>query len=215
MNKRPGLIGRKIGMTQLFDEDGLIVPVTVVEAGPCSIIQVKTQASDGYAAIQLGFSDKKDKHTTQGQKGHFNKAGICAKKFVKEIRLETDPDYEAGQTLNVSDVFEGVQKVDVTGISKGVGFGGVMKRYNFKGFIRTHGTHEFFRHGGSIGTRLTPGRVAKGMKMPGQMGNEQVTVQNLTLAKLDADQNLLFIKGGLPGRNGSYVVIRHAVKVHK
>jgi large subunit ribosomal protein L3 len=214
MSKRPGLLGRKIGMTQIFDEEGDVVPVTVVATGPCSVIQVKTQDINGYSALQLGFEPRKEKHTTKGELGHFNKAGLAPKRFVREIRLETDPTQEVGSQLDVSDVFEGVKKVDVTGISKGCGFSGVMKRHNFKGFIRTHGTHEFFRHGGSIGCRLTPGRVFLGKAMPGQMGNRRVTVQNLTIAKIDAEQNLLFIKGGLPGKNGGYLVIRHAVKIH-
>jgi large subunit ribosomal protein L3 len=214
MSKRPGLLGRKIGMTQIFDEEGDVVPVTVVATGPCSVIQVKTQDINGYSALQLGFEERKEKHTTKGELGHFHKAGLAPKRFVREIRLENDPTEEAGSQLTVSDIFEGVKKVDVTGISKGCGFSGVMKRHNFKGFIRTHGTHEFFRHGGSIGCRLTPGRVFLGKAMPGQMGNQRVTVQNLTIAKIDAEQNLLFIKGGLPGKNGGYLVIRHAVKLH-
>ena len=215
MNKSPGLLGRKIGMTQLFDDEGNCIPVTVVEAGPCSVVQVKTADSDGYSAIQLGLDPRKDKHTTKAQKGHFEKAGVSPKRLVREIRLETDPEYTAGQEVTIGDFFQEGATLDVTGNSKGKGFQGVMKRYNFAGFIRTHGTHEFFRHGGSIGTRLTPGRVQKGQKMNGQMGNERVTVQNLTLTKIDADQNLMFIKGGLPGPNGGYLVIRQAVKNSK
>ena len=215
MNKSPGLLARKIGMTQLFDDEGDIVPVTVVEAGPCAIIQLKTTESDGYSAIQLGFAPRKDKHTTRPQKGHFDKAGLTPKRVVKEIRLESDPEYEVGQELTIEEFFTEGAMIDVSGTSKGKGFAGVMKRHNFAGFIRTHGTHEFFRHGGSIGTRLTPGRVQKGQKMDGQMGNERVTVQNLTLAKIDAEKNLMFIKGGLPGPNGGYLVVRQAVKVSK
>ncbi len=212
MNMSPGLLGTKIGMTQIFDADGNVVPVTVVEAGPCTVLQLKTLDTNGYSAVQLGFGEGKEKHATKAEMGHFKTSGSTPKRFVREIRLSEDPSYELGQDLSIADIFEEGAKVDVTGQSKGKGFAGVMKRHNFHGFIRTHGTHEFFRHGGSIGTRLTPGRVAPGKKMPGQMGNERVTVQSLTIAKIDADKNLLFIKGGLPGANGGKLIVRKAVK---
>ena len=212
MNKQPGLLGKKIGMTQLFDDNGKFVPVTVVEAGPCAVLQVKTTATDGYNAIQLGFDDQKAQRVNKPDTGHFAKSGSTPKKFVREIRLDDASSYEAGGSVAVGDLFNAGDKIDVTGTSKGRGFAGVMKRHNFRGFIRTHGTHEFFRHGGSIGTRLTPGHVAKGRKMPGHMGSERVTVQNLTIVKVDGERNLLFVKGGLPGPNGGYVIVRSASK---
>ncbi len=212
MNQSPGLLGRKIGMTQFFDDTGAVVPVTVVEAGPNVVLTVKSDDSDGYAAVQLGFDDQKAHRVNKPESGHFAKSGTSPKKFVREIRLSDAGAYSAGQELGVTDVFSQGDKVDVTGTSKGRGFAGVMKKYNFAGFLRTHGTHEFFRHGGSIGTRLTPGHVALGTKMPGQMGNKRVTIQSLTVARVDAEKNLLYIKGGVPGPNGGYLVVRKAVK---
>ena len=216
MNECPGLLGRKIGMTQLFTDEGKVLPVTVIEAGPCQVIQVMTEENGGYNAIQLGFGERKEKHTNKAQLGHYKKANLQPSKFVQEIRLSAEDvaKYEVGQSVTISDVFEEGEKLDVRGTSKGKGTAGVMKRHNFAGFIRTHGTHEFFRHGGSIGTRLTPGHVAKGTRMGGQMGNERVTVHNLELSKMDAEKNLLFVKGGVPGANGGYVVIRKGLKAN-
>ena len=216
MNECPGLLGRKIGMTQLFTDEGKVLPVTVIEAGPCQVIQVMTEENGGYNAIQLGFGERKEKHTNKAQIGHYKKANLQPSKFVQEIRLSAEDvaKYEVGQNVTIADVFEEGEKLDVRGTSKGKGTAGVMKRHNFAGFIRTHGTHEFFRHGGSIGTRLTPGHVAKGTRMGGQMGNERVTVHNLELSKMDADKNLLFVKGGVPGANGGYVVIRKGIKAN-
>lgn len=214
MNQSPGLLGRKIGMTQYFDDDGTVVAVTIVQAGPNTVLTVKNGETDGYSALQLGFEDQKAHRVNKPETGHFAKSGSTPKKFVREIRLEDSAiaGFTAGQELNSADVFTTGEKVDVTGTSKGTGFTGVMKKYNFAGFIRSHGTHEFFRHGGSIGTRLTPGHVAKGTKMPSQGGNAQVTIQSLTLARVDAEKNLLYIKGGVPGPNGGFVVVRKAVK---
>ena len=212
MSKQPGILGRKIGMTQFFDEDNRVVPCTVIEAGPCAVLQGKTEESDGYHAVQLGFDDQKEQRVTKPMQGHFAKTGVAPKKFIREIRVEDANGYSAGQTITLGDTWKVGDKVDVTGTSKGKGFSGVMKRHNFRGFLRSHGVHEYFRHGGSVGTRLTPGHVAKGTKMPGRMGNEQVTVQNLTIAKIDTERNLLFIKGGIPGANGGYVIVRSAVK---
>ena len=216
MNECPGLLGRKIGMTQLFTDEGKVLPVTVIEAGPCQVIQVMTEENGGYNAIQLGFGERKEKHTNKAQIGHYKKANLQPSKFVQEIRLSAEDvaKYEVGQNVTIADVFEEGEKLDVRGTSKGKGTAGVMKRHNFAGFIRTHGTHEFFRHGGSIGTRLTPGHVAKGTRMGGQMGNERVTVHNLELSKMDADKNLLFVKGGVHGANGGYVVIRKGIKAN-
>ena len=214
-NSQMGLIGRKIGMTQLFQEDGEVTAVTIIEAGPNTILRVKTEdSSDGYNAVQLGFDVKKEKRTTKAMMGHFQKVGSGPLKHVSEIRLTPDAlaSLEPGKQIGASDVFSEGDFCDVTGISKGRGFAGVMKRYNFKGFIRTHGTHEFFRHGGSIGCRLTPGHVFKGKKMPGHMGSKQVTIQTLKVARVDAERNLIFVKGGVPGPKGATVIIRKAVK---
>lgn len=213
MNTNIGLLGRKIGMTQFWAEDGKVVPCTVVEAGPCPVIQVKTaDGTDGYNAIQIGFHTQKAQRLTKAQQGHFAGAGIDPTKVLREFRVKNAADYKVGQTLTISDVFTVGQKVDVVGTSKGKGFSGVMKRYNFRGFIRSHGVHEFFRHGGSIGTRLTPGHVLKGKKMPGHMGAEQVTVQNIEVVKVDAERNLVYLRGGVPGPKGALVTVRKAVK---
>jgi large subunit ribosomal protein L3 len=212
MNFKKGILGRKIGMTQFFDDDGKVVPVTVVQAGPCPILQIKTVDTDGYNAIQVGFHPQKAQRITKAQKGHFDKAGVPVTKVIREFRVEDPTQYEVGQLLTVGEIFKAGDKVDVTGTSKGKGFGGVMKKHNFAGFIRSHGTHEFFRHGGSIGTRLTPGHVAKGRKMPGQEGNKRVTVMSLTVAKVDAEQNLIFIRGGIPGSRNKLVMVRGSNK---
>ncbi len=214
-NEKSGLIGRKVGMTQIFNAAGDVVPVTVLELGPCTVLQVKsTDGADGYNAIQIGFGEQKEHRLTKPQLGHFAKAGDVKPRFVRELRVDAAAAaaVAAGQVISVADVFTEGHKVDVSGTSKGKGFQGVMKKYNFKGFIRSHGTHEYFRHGGSIGTRLTPGHVFKGKRMPGQMGNATVTVQNLKVARIDAERNLLFVAGGVPGANGTLVVVRQAVK---
>ena len=214
-NMQPGLLGKKIGMTQIYDANGSVIPVTVLNLTGNVVVRVKTEESkDGYNAVQIGFEEQKEERTTKPMSGHFKKAGVSPQKHLQEIRLQAGDleKYKAGETCSISDVFTEGQRVDVTGTSKGRGFAGVMKRYNFAGFITSHGTHEFFRHGGSIGTRLTPGHVLKGKKMPGHMGAERVTVQGLTVAKLDNERNLLYIKGGVPGPNGGLLLIRHAVK---
>jgi large subunit ribosomal protein L3 len=214
-NEKMGLLARKIGMTQFFNDDGRVIPCTVLQAGPCTVLQVKSKSgADGYDAIQLGFDSQKPHRVGKAQTGHFAAAGLgeTPPRVVKEIRLADSSSYERGQKLTVADVFEVGTKVDAIGVSKGKGTAGVMKKYNFRGFISSHGTHEFFRHGGSIGTRLTPGHVLKGKKMPSRMGNVQVTVQNLDVARIDAERNLIFVRGGVPGPNGGYVTIRQAVK---
>ncbi len=215
-----GILGTKEGMTQLFDEDlRIVVPVTVIHATPNVILQHLTQAKNGYSAVQVGVGEKKATRTNRPDAGQFNAAAkasgteITPKLSIGEFRLSEDPgaDLAVGKEITVN-VLEGVTLVDVTGTSKGKGTQGVMKKYNFKGFTRTHGTHEYFRHGGSIGTRLTPGHVLKGKKMPGRMGNVQCTTQNLTLYKIDVENNLLFIKGAVPGAKGGTVFVRAAVK---
>ena len=213
-NESMGLLGYKVGMTQLYNSDNAVIPVTVVDVSSNIVLQVKSEdGKDGYNALQVGIGERKEKHTSKPMLGGYNKLEISPKKDVQEIRVSAEDakQYTSGQQLEAS-LFSVGQKVDVTGTSKGRGFTGVMKRYNFKGFIRSHGTHEYFRHGGSIGTRLTPGHVIKGKKMPGHMGAEQVTVQNLTIEKVDTERNLIFIRGGVPGPNKGLLVIRNAVK---
>ena len=214
-NESMGLLGRKVGMTQFFRDDGEVVAVTLIETGPCTVLQVKTDdTSDGYNAVQLGFGTQKEHRVSKPQKGHFAKAGASVQRFVREIRIAKDKvaGLSRGQQLTASDVFTVGAKVDVTGTSKGRGFAGVMKRHNFRGFIRSHGTHEYFRHGGSIGTRLTPGMTLKGKKMPGHMGAARVTVQNLVVERVDVERNLVMVRGGVPGPNGGFVIVRTAVK---
>jgi len=216
MNSEMGLLGRKLGMTQLFNDDGEVIPVTVVQTGPCTVVAVKTDdGKDGYNAIQLAFEAKKANKTNKADGGQFKGANLeAAPRVVREIRLTKKAmgDVETGKVLGAADVFSVGQLVDVTSVSKGKGFQGVMKKYNFAGFERSHGVHEFYRHGGSIGTRLTPGHVFKGKKMPGQMGDAQVTVQNLVVARVDEDRNLVYVRGGVPGAKGTLVTIRNAVK---
>lgn len=214
-NESMGLLGRKVGMTQFFRDDGEAVAVTVIETGPCTVLQVKSEdGADGYNAIQIGFGSQKEHRVNKPETGHFAKAGDGVKRYVKEIRLskEAAAKFNVGDKVSATDVFEAGKPVDVTGTSKGRGFAGVMKRHNFAGFIRSHGTHEFFRHGGSIGTRLTPGFTLKGKKMPGHMGAERVTIQNLVVERIDTDKNLIMVRGGVPGPNGGLVVVRQAVK---
>ena len=214
-NEKPGLLAIKVGMTQIFNDDNKVVPVTVLDLSGNTVVRVKTEDSaDGYNAVQLGLGEQKEERLTKPQAGHFKKAGVSAKRYLREVRVSNADlsKYEAGSELAASDFFSAGQKIDVTGTSKGRGFAGVMKRYNFAGFITSHGTHEFFRHGGSIGTRLTPGHVLKGKKMPGHMGSERVTIQSLTVVEVDAERNLLYVKGGVPGANGGLLLVRDAVK---
>ena len=205
------LIGKKIGMTQIFDEKGKVVPVTVVEAGPCVVSQVKTVETDGYTAIQMGFGDIKPKHVTKPLQGHFKKADVAPKRILKEFRFDDCSAYELGQIIK-ADVFETGDKVDVTGKSKGKGYAGVIKRWNFGRLKETHGSGPVARHGGSMGACSSPSRVWKGKKMAGHLGAEKVTVQNLAVVKIDAEDNLIAIKGAIPGANGGYVVIKDSVK---
>jgi large subunit ribosomal protein L3 len=214
-NMKPGLLGRKVGMTQIFAENGDALPVTVVEIGANVVIQLKTaDGVDGYNGVQLGFEEQKPQRLTKPLIGHFEKAGVAPQKFVREIRLQAADlaKYPMGGNVGATDIFVVDDAVDVTGTSKGRGFAGVMKRYGFAGFMRTHGTHEFFRHGGSIGCRLTPGHVFKGKKMPGHMGAKRTTVQNLNVVRIDAEKGLLYIRGGVPGPNGGYVIVRQTAR---
>ena len=236
MNTNMGILGRKIGMTQIFDDNGKAVPVTAIDAGPCTVLQVKTKdTKDGYNAIQIGYDEKAGRdvpeemlkraqgararydmvhgRTTAPLRGHFFRAGESAPmRFVRELRVSDEDigNFEVGATLN-TDMFEAGDFVDVAGTSKGRGFTGVIKRHGFKLFLKTHGTHEWRRHGGSIGCRQ-PQRTRRGQRMPGQHGNARITVQNLMVASIMDEQNILLVRGAIPGPNGGYVVVRKALK---
>ena len=208
---KKGIIGKKLGMTQIFDEVGNVIPVTLIEAGPCEIAQKKTVENDGYDAVQLAFCDAKEKHLTKAELGHFKKAGISPKRHLKEFRLEDTSAYEVGSTISV-DTFAAGEKVDITGISKGHGYTGVVKRWNFAVLRMTHGTGPVHRTGGSMGMNSDPSRIFKNKKMAGQWGNEQITILNLAVVKVDAEKNIIAVKGAVPGAKGSIVFIRDSVK---
>lgn len=208
---KKGLICKKIGMTQIFDEAGNVIPVTVVEAGPCTVTQIKTVENDGYQAVQVGFGDVKVSRVNKPMKGHFDKADVAPKKTLKEFRLESIDGIEVGNILK-ADTFEVGEIVDVKGTSKGHGTAGAIKRWNFSRLRMTHGTGPNHRHAGSLGACSSPSRVFKGKKMAGHYGHETVTVQNLKIAKVDAENNLIAIKGAIPGPKGGIVVIADAVK---
>lgn len=208
---KKGLIGKKIGMTQIFDEAGNVIPVTVVEAGPCTVTQIKTVENDGYQAVQVGFGDVKVSRVNKPMKGHFDKADVAPKKTLKEFRLDSIDGIEVGNILK-ADTFEVGEIVDVKGTSKGHGTAGAIKRWNFSRLRMTHGTGPNHRHAGSLGACSSPSRVFKGKKMAGHYGHETVTVQNLKIAKVDAENNLIAIKGAIPGPKGGIVVITDAVK---
>lgn len=205
------IIGKKIGMTQVFDEKGNVIPVTVVEAGPCVVSQKKTVENDGYASIQVGFGDLKANKVKKPMKGHFAKADVAPKKTLREFRLEDTGAYNVGDLIK-ADVFAGGDRVDVTGTSKGKGYAGVIKRWNFQRLKESHGSGPVARHGGSNGACSSPSRVFKGLKMAGHMGAKRITVQNLTVVKVDAENNLIALKGAVPGPNGGTVVIHDSVK---
>ena len=205
------IIGRKIGMTQLFDEAGKVIPVTVIEAGPCVVVKKQDMENDGYVSVQLGFSDIPERKLNKPEKGHFAKANVALKKYLKEFKLNDCASLNVGDTLN-ADVFAQGEKVDVTGTSKGKGFAGVIKRWNFGRQKETHGTGPVHRSVGSMGAGSDPSRIMKGKKMAGHMGVEQVTVQNLDVVKVDAEKNLLVVKGAVPGPKGGVVYIKNTVK---
>ena len=207
-----GLIGKKIGMTQFYSPDGNVIPVTVVETGPCVVVQKKQTATDGYNALQVGFGAKKTQRLNKATQGHMAKAGKGAFQVLKEFRLDDVTQYEVGQEIKVNDLFKVGDHIDVSGISKGHGFAGVIKRWSFAGFPGSHGTHEYFRHGGSIGNRSYPGRVRKGKKMAGHWGNEQVSTQNLEVVEIRADEHLMLVRGAVPGAKRGVVIMRPAVK---
>jgi len=203
-------LGRKLGMTQIFTDDGERIPVTVLSLGPCVVVQKKTQATDGYDAVQLGFEEAKPKHTTKGLQGHFAKANVGPQRVLFECKVSP----EEAQALNVGDTvscgtqFDGVKLVDVRGTSKGRGFSGVVKRWNFVTPKQTHGTHEFFRHGGSVAAGSYPGKIFKGKKMAGRYGNERVTQLGLRVEKIDPEQNLMYVRGAVPGHTNAIVRVR-------
>jgi large subunit ribosomal protein L3 len=205
------ILGEKLGMTQIFDENGRAIPVTLVQAGPCTVTQVRTVSRDGYAAVQLGFGEKKVSRTTKPMQGHFKVSGSEPLQHLVEIRTDDAESYELGSKVT-ADVFAAGDKVDVIGISKGKGFAGVMKRHNFRGKPATHGTDRKHRSTGSVGAGTTPGRVFKGMRGPGRMGGDRTTIMSLEVVETDAEKGLLLIKGALPGHNGSVVIVRTAAK---
>ena len=207
---KKGIIGKKLGMTQIFDEKGNVVPVTLIEAGPCVVVQKKTVDNDGYDALQLAFVEAKEKHLTKAEIGHFKKAGVSARKHLKEFRLEDTSAYEVGSVITV-DTFAQGEKVDITGITKGHGYTGAIKRWNLHLLGKTHGIGPIHRQSGSMGV-IDPARIFKNKKMAGQYGNEQVTVLNLTIVKIDSEKNLIAIKGAIPGAKDGIVFIRDSVK---
>lgn len=207
---KKAILTKKVGMTQIFNEDGVLTPVTVLQAGPCVVTQVKTVENDGYSAVQVGFGDIREKLVNKPQKGHFAKAGVDAKRFVKEFRFEDAESYKLGQEIKV-DVFAAGEKIDATAKSKGKGFQGAIKRHGQHRGPMAHGS-KYHRHAGSNGSATTPGRVFKGKRMPGHMGCVKVTVQNLEVVRVDAAQNIILVKGSVPGPKKSLVVIREAVK---
>ena len=209
-----GLIGKKLGMTQVYTDHGELVPVTVIQVGPCTVVQTKTKATDGYAAVQLGFGEKKPQRATKSYRNHCVKAGKGVFDALREFRIEgEDESFALGQEVLAEQLFKAGDVVDVTGVSKGRGFTGVMKRHGFGGFPRSHGTHEYFRHGGAIGNRSYPGRVFKGKRMAGQYGAERVTVQNLKIVGLRPEEHLILVRGAVPGARGGLLLIHPAIKV--
>ena len=207
---KKGIIGKKIGMTQIFDDNGNVIPVTIIEAGPCVVAQKKTVETDGYASVQLGFEDIAEKKLNKAQKGHFKKAGVSMKRHLKEFRLDNAAEMNVGDVIS-ADTFVAGDRVDVTGTTKGHGYSGVVKRWNHHKLRMTHGVGPVHRQPGSMGS-IDPARIFKNHKMPGQYGNEQVTVQNLDVVRVDAEKNLIAVKGAIPGAKGGIVFVRNTVK---
>ena len=210
---KKAILATKVGMTQIFNEDGVLTPVTVLQAGPCVVTQVKTQENDGYSAVQVGFGEKREKLVNKPMKGQFEKAGVSCKRFVREFKLDNAEEYAMGQEIKV-DVFEAGDKIDATAVSKGKGFQGAIKRHGQSRGPMGHGS-KFHRHAGSNGAASDPSKVFKGKKMPGQMGNKKITVQNLEVVKVDAENNPLLVKGAVPGPKKSLVTIKETVKTVK
>lgn len=207
-----GLIGKKLGMTQVFDSKGELIPVTVIQTGPCTVVQAKTVAGDGYAAVQLGFGEKKAQRATKADRNHCLKAGKGVFTVLHEFVPEDASAYTVGQEIDVGSVFKAGDRVDVSGTTKGRGYAGVIKRHGFSGFPGSHGTHEYFRHGGSIGNRSYPGRVFKGKRMAGQYGNERVTTQNLEVVAVRPTDHVVLVRGCVPGARNGFVLIHPATK---
>ncbi len=206
-----GIIGKKVGMTQIFDAEGKVIPVTVIEAGPCTVTQLKSVEKEGYEAVQLGFMDVVERKLTKAEVGHLKKAGDAVKKYLKEFRLEDVSSYNLGDTVK-ADVFAEGERVDVTGISKGKGFAGTIKRWNASRGRMSHGGGPVHRHAGSMGSCSSPSRIFKGKIMPGHLGAEQVTIQNLDVVKVDAELNLIAVRGAVPGPRGGIVFLKNTVK---
>jgi large subunit ribosomal protein L3 len=213
MSLNTGLLGKKLGMTQVFNPNGTLTGVTAVEVGPCVVVQKRTMEKDGYVAIQLGFEDKPERNTNRSELGHFSKSGSTPKRHLREFRVseEVAAQYEVGQALGANLVTPG-EIIDVTGLSRGLGFAGVFKRYGYHGGKATHGVHEVYRHGGSLGQNMTPGRVMKGKRMAGHQGNARTTVQNVEVMRVFAEDNIIFVKGPIPGGRNSMVMFRPPVK---
>ena len=210
---KKAILATKVGMTQIFNEDGVLVPVTVLQAGPCVVTQVKTEENDGYKAVQVGFADKREKLVSKPVKGHFDKAGVSYKRFIREFRFENAEEYSVKDEIK-ADIFAEGDMIDATAISKGKGFQGAIKRYGQHRGPMAHGS-KFHRHQGSNGSATTPGRVFKGKGMPGHMGSKKITVQNLEVVKVDTDNNLILVKGAVPGPKKSLVTIKETVKVER
>jgi len=214
MNSKPGLFGKKLGMTQLYKEDGSVQRVTVVDMSDVALVGKRTKEKDGYTALVFGMKDAKEKHLTKAEAGSFKKKNVGPKRELRELRCSEEfaGKFEIGQPIDLAQIFEAGQLVDTQGTTRGRGFSGVVRRWSFAGFVQTHGTHEYRRHGGSIGTNMTPGRTLPNLKMPGQYGNETVSVLNLRVARVDAAKGLLMIEGGIPGSKNGTILVRHAVK---
>ncbi len=214
MNTSPGVIGKKLGMTQLYTADGTVQRVTVLDMSNVSIVAKRTKETDGYTALIYGVTDAKDKHLTKADIGSFKKRGVPAKRDLQELRCteEFAAKFEVGSAIKLDEIFTVGQKVDAQATTRGRGFTGVVRRWGMAGFVQTHGTHEYRRHGGSIGTNMTPGRTLPNVKMPGQYGNEKVSILNLKVARIDAEKGLLMVEGGIPGSPNRIVLVRTAVK---
>ena len=217
MNTQPGIFGRKLGSTQVFEPDGSVTRVTVIEAGPALVVGKRTLEKDGYTALVLGLEERKEKHTSRPVMGFFKKASTTPKRVVKELRCDVEfaAKWEVGNTLKLDEIFQPGMLVDAKGTTRGRGFTGVVRRWAFAGAVTTHGTHEYRRHGGSIGTNMTPGRTLPNLKMGGHYGDEAVSILNLKVARVDAEKNLVLVEGGVPGARNGLVLLRRAVKSPK
>jgi len=215
MNTQPGIYGRKLGMTQVFTPDGTVQRVTVIEAGPATVVAKRTKEKDGYSALVIGLEERAPKHTTKPLAGIYKKANVPPKRVLRELRTSEEfvAKYEVGQVMKLDDIFQPGQLVDARSKTRGRGFTGVMRRWSFAGGVGSHGTHEYFRHGGSIGNRSYPGRVRKGLRMAGQMGNEKATIMNLRVVDILPEDNAIVVSGSIPGADGGLVIVKHSAKV--